>query len=895
MSELASVLLRRLRVVHVDQAGPRPGDPSTHDGLVALEAELLERGFAPDARLRASLAWLGPAGLAQAGRELIARLDTELGVDRTHMPLFRSFPASVPDDTHEMWIDRMVTLLLQWPEQPCVLCASVGSVHAVAPCAHLVCRECWDGADYAGCPICHRRIDPADPFLRPTAPRRAAEPAAGPLKLLGLGRDVRADTVRALGTLLARRTPLPPRDRADLAVLLAHAPAGTDWYPAEIPVRETKSLVLGWMLADRERRCDAVALLATQLTTATDVLRLLCVWSGGEADLIAPPRLRSLPRPLRRTLLALLDALPTAALVEDVLRHPEPWKRAAEILHPYERHARHPRAALAFAVLRGTSLTGTGIGAVLRETAAAHPRAVRVDGDRLRAITWRGRVEQALAERDLEGALALLAQRPGELLRRLDQLLRLQARETLPDAVADVLRRVLPQAGPAPLLAAHGRLRDRHVTSERRVFFPRGRVTHAYTLDDPRPPLSPAVTGAVCALLEAEAVRRLAVAPRVEHAVLDSALTGLAVPANERADAKALVAVPRGSTQPLPRGEVMRLFLHWTQPAKTRVDLDLSVALFDERWEFTGLCDYTNLVYGERWAVHSGDLTSAPAPDGATEYVDLDLAALGGHGVRYALPVVFSYNDIPFERMLDAFAGFMTLPSAAEDARDASYDPRAVRQRYDLTGDSRVHVPLVVDLRHRTFLWTDLHLSAAEGFHNVHRHAADLGRAGRDLHQYFATGRTTLWDLAAWHAAARADTVTVLRRADRQDAGAPEGSTGGGVETGSEAGDGRGDEVWHYARRDGEGGAAFAARVRGLEAPERRERPGRDGPTAEALAARSAAGKRVLLALVAGDVAPERATGEAYRLLPGPTDGCGLTPLAAGDLVAALGSGVPLA
>ncbi|MFC4501717.1 MULTISPECIES: MXAN_6230/SCO0854 family RING domain-containing protein [Streptomyces] len=877
MSVLASVLLRRLRTVYVDQAGPRPDDPSTDLGLCALEAELLDRGFAPNAQLRAALAWLGPAGLADAGRQLVAHIDIELGADRTHMPLFRSFPASVPDDTFQLWVDRVFTLLLQWPKQPCVLCGTVGSVQPVAPCAHLVCRECWDGEDYSGCPICHRRIDPADPFLRPAPPRHARETGVGPLKLLALGRDARADAVTALRTLLARRTPLPPRDRADLEVLLAHAPAGVAWFLEDIPVRETKAVVLGRMLRVRDRRADALELLDRQLTTATDVLRLLCVWSGGAADLIEPPRMRSLPRGLRRRLLAVLDGLPTGALVEDVLRHPVVWKRAAEILHPFEQHARHPKAALAFAVLRGTDLDGTGghngpdpartrLAAALLRTAAAHPDAVRVDGARVRAVTWSGRVEQALAEKDVAGALALLARRPGELLRRLDHLLRLRTSDSLPEEFAAVLRDALPQAGPAPLLAALGRMRIRHLPAERRVFFPRGRVTHAYTLDDTRAPLSAALTGAVCALLEAEAVRRLSAGPRVDLAVLDPALAGLAVPATERADTGSLVAVPRGSTQPLPEGEVMRLFLHWTEPAKTRVDLDLSVALYDEKWEFAGLCDYTNLVYGDRWAVHSGDLTSAPAPLGATEYVDLDLTALGGLGVRYALPVVFSFNDIPFERLLDAFAGFMTLPSRAEEARDASYDPRTVRQRYDLVGDSRVHVPLLVDLRARTFLWTDLHLSAAEGYHSVHRHAADLGRAGRDLYQYFASGRTTLWDLAVWHAAARADEVAVLRRAPHP--GAP-------------------DELWHYRRHTGEADTAFAARVRTLEAPELREAP--LFASVEERAAEAAAKKRVLLALVDGGVAPEGASGEVYRLLPGPVDGCGLTALAAGDLVAALG------
>ncbi|MFF3336130.1 MXAN_6230/SCO0854 family RING domain-containing protein [Streptomyces sp. NPDC002888] len=866
MSVLSSVLLRRLRTVYVDQAGPRPGDASTDEGLVALEAELLDRGFAPTAALRAALAWLGPRGLADAGRQLIWSIDAELGADRTHMPLFRSFPASVPDGTFQLFVDRVFTLLLQWPAQPCVLCGTVGSVQPVRPCAHLVCRECWDGADYSGCPICHRRIDPADPFLKPAPPRHEREVSVGPLKLLALGTDRKADAVTALRALLARRTPLPPQDRDDVKILLGNAPADLGWFPDDIPVRATKALVLGNLLLGRNTRVTVVELLTTHLTTATDVLRLLCVRSGGEADLIEPPRMRSLPRGLRRQLLAVLDGLAVPSLVEDMLRHPVTWKRAAEVLHPFEQHARHPRAALAFAVLRATDTSATGLGEALLRTAAAHADAVRVDGNRIKGATWGARVEQALHERDAQAALALLAQRPGELLRRLDHVLRLRELDALPGDFADVLRRVLPKAGPGPLLAALGRMRVRHLPGERRVFFPRGQITQAYAADDDRPPLASGVTSEVCDLLEAEVVRRLAAAPRVELAVLDSALGGLAVPATERADTKALVSVPRGSTQPLPDGEVLRLFLHWTEPAKTRVDLDLSVALYDEEWNFVGLCDYTNLVYGERWAVHSGDLTSAPAPEGATEYVDLNLTSLGDLGVRYAIPVVFSFNNIAFERLLDAFAGFMTLPSAAEEARDASYDPRTVRQRYDLVGDSRIHVPMLVDLRDRTFLWADLHLPSSDGDHDLDRHGADLGRAGRNLYQYFASGRTTLWELAVWHAAARADEVAVLRRAPRP--GAP-------------------DELWHYRRRDGEPDTAFATRIRLLQPPERQERA--EGSTAEALAGEAAAKKHVLLALVDGGVAPEGASGAVYRLLPGPVDGCGLEPLAAGDLVAALG------
>ncbi|WP_030720196.1 MXAN_6230/SCO0854 family RING domain-containing protein [Streptomyces sp. NRRL S-237] len=862
MPELSTVLLRRLHTVYVDQAGPRPGDPSTTEGLTALEAELLDRGYALTGPLRSALAWLGPTGLAAAGGQLIADIDILLGADRTHMPLFRSFPASVPDDTHTLWIDRVLTLLLQWPDQPCVLCATVGGVHPVAPCAHLVCRTCWDGADYTGCPICHRRIDAADPFIRPSPHPGDVPSGGGPLRLLAFGTDRAVDSVTALGKLLARRTPLSPQDTEEARVLLAHVPAGLDWLPDDIPVRGTKALVLGTLLRERRTREAVRALLPERLTTATDVLRLLAVWSGGEADLLEPPRLRSLPRPLRRELLAVLDGLDPALLVEDVLRHEDLWKRAAEILHPFEQHARHPRTALAFAVLRGTDTTGTALGAALLTTAAAYPHAVRIDGSRVRAATWLGRAEEALRGGDPDRALAVLAERPGELVRRLDHLLRLYAADTLAPQVAEVLARRLPKVGPGPLLSALGRLRIRHLPGTRRVFFPRGQVAHSFTVDDARAPLAEAVTREVCELFEAEVLRRLASAGPCDMAVLDSRLAHLHVPSAERAAAKALVTVPKGSFQALPDGEVLRMFLHWMEPARTRVDLDLSVVLFDTDWNYVGLCDYTKLVHGERAVVHSGDLVSAPAPHGASEYVDIDLDALADTGVRFAMPVVFSFNNIPFELLPDAFAGFMALPTRS--GRTAHYDPRTVRQRYDLVGNSRIHVPLLVDLERRGFLWTDVHLPDDEDYHSVWAHQEDLARIGRDLFQYFSTGRTTLWELAGWHAAARCREVTVLRRTPRPSDP---------------------DELWTYRRGSGEDTTAFAARLVGLRDP--------DAVLASAevdvLAGTAASGRSVFLALVDGEVAPAGANGSVYRLLPGPVDGCGLEQLAAGDLVAALG------
>ncbi|MER5732130.1 MXAN_6230/SCO0854 family RING domain-containing protein [Streptomyces sp. NPDC002138] len=883
MATVESVLLRRLQTFYVDPAPERATGGGS--ALRRLEAELLGRGHILRPELYAALAALPSGELADAHRGLVALIDGLLGADRTHTPLFRRFPVIpvvVPRDTDRLYVDRVFAHLLQQADQPCVLCGEQRTVFPVSPCAHLVCRLCWDGADYSGCPLCHRRIDPADPFLRPVRAVGAAKPARqGPLRLLRLGTDRAADAAPIVAALLARRTPLSPQDREDLVTLLPLSPAARGELPAEIPVRETKALVLATLLADPGAREAVRPLLRDRLTTATDVLRLLAVLSGGDPGLLPlPSRFVSLGRPLRRELLGVLDALPAPYLVEDLLRHPTGWKRAAETLHPFERHARHPRAALAFAALRGTPLSGP-LGASLRVSAAAHPDAVRIDpdGSRIRPSTWGGRLEQALAGGAPEAAAALAGQRPGELVRRLDHLMRLHTGDLPVPELARALERGLPSVGPGPLLSALGALRVRAEDrlGARRVFFPRGEVLRAQSVAEDRPPLPAPLVRAVVGLLEGEVLRRFARPGErpYELAVIDSGLGALAVPFAERDTARSLVAVPRGSVQGLPPGEVLRLFLHWTEPRGHRTDLDLSVAFFDADWRFTGRCDYTRLTHGPHGAaVHSGDLTSAPAPAGATEYVDLDLAKLAAHGDAYAVPLVFSFNNVPFDELPDAFAGFMTLP--ADGARGASYDPRTVRQRFDLAGGSRAYLPMVVDLGAREALWADVHLPPSGSFQSVDASGGDrLGAAARDVLAHFGSGtRATLWDLAVWRAAARTREVAVIRRAPRP-----------GPLDGLDGLDGL-DELWLYRAADGEEPAAFASRIAALEAPEER-RPHAD---ADAAAAELAAGKHAFVALTYASVAPEGGSGTAYRLFPGPAEvPADFVRVTAGDLVAELG------
>ncbi|GAB3899941.1 hypothetical protein GCM10027612_60750 [Microbispora bryophytorum subsp. camponoti] len=261
------------------------------DGVVALEADLLQLGHVLSAPLRARLAELDAGDLGQAGRALVSALSAQLGGHVVHTPLFRRFPESVPADTAELFVRRVFSVLLQWPEQPCVLCGEVAAVHPVSPCAHLVCRTCWDGADYSACPICHRRIDPGDPFLRPAddvyAPAiRWSGRVPETLTLLGLCDDPAARARDLLGPLLSRQAAPRAEDRAVVAEIVDRFwPESAGWLPEKIPARETRAVVL----ATAVRHGD-LALLTAHADTATDVLRLLHVLMGGDPGLRAHPR-----------------------------------------------------------------------------------------------------------------------------------------------------------------------------------------------------------------------------------------------------------------------------------------------------------------------------------------------------------------------------------------------------------------------------------------------------------------------------------------------------------------------------------------------------------------------------------------------------------------------------
>lgn len=797
-SSIAELLLLRSGLVFVESSLASTTAAPTDLGereklLVAFDLELANLGYVASVRLRERLKDAQPQELVALRQLLIDANTKATGGTAKLEPLFRRFPEGVPEDTFTLWWDRVVVHFLQEPNQPCVLCRRAGTIHALNPCAHLVCERCFDGSNYSGCPICNRKVDRSSPFFAPPPPRAAGPaPDRKRFSLLDLGNSAPERTLETaarelLESLCQRTQALSPVDVDALLLLLGTYPAQLlGWLPAKIPVRENVAHVFGALLrwaqgdspathalgASKAERIAAILGYArAHFNSATDVLRLVCALSGASVALLATPKavqssgaggerrfakqtkkrswlliqhhrfaVAKLPRALRRELLAVLDRFPEARLLEDMRRHASRWVWVGEHLHPGEYAKRYPTAARAFTYLR--------------DGASAVPNL---------SLPWPSAVATALESKDYPRATALLAERPGELLRRLDVLLR-TADE--PRAVLASFVGVLPRTATPALVSLRSHLAKRQAPHPARVYWPKAGYHVPKPAFDERPALDGGLIAEATAQLDAELLRRFEEKPRWATAVLDEALADITVPFNERTASKSAVQLPRGSTVQLSAEKQLRLFIHWCEPQLgARTDIDLSVGFFDADWILRGECAYYSLTAldraGQPIAKSSGDFTSAPWPDGAAEFVDFDRERAHANGYRYAVMVVNAYSGLPFRSLERATAGVMLRDGDQGEV----FDPRTVELAFALSGEHGIYMPLVVDLETSTLHWLDVYATGQLAFNNVASSQGDIARVCPAMISYFGTGtRPSLLELGQLHAAARCQRVLLRGR-----------------------------------------------------------------------------------------------------------------------------------
>ena len=521
------------------------------------------------------------------------------------------------------------------------------------------------------------------PDYRPS-PREPLPGDDGALTELGLATT--QDLERIVADLIAQATSFSAQDRADLTALRDFGPEAAP----RVAVKENLA-VLTVTFPDLD--------FSASYRTVTDVLRLAVAMAGGDVSLAEPCRFPSFSRAQRRRLLGLLDAVgqgqDSRDSAEEMARRCERWKRLARHLRPGDYARRFPRAA---ALLHQVASGGAEEG-------------------------FTSHLEEALARRDVDGALRLLSTRPGVFARRLNHLLRLCADDAARERVLAEFARVAPEvalpvlvrlweyfSSPGPDALPWRVIAIKAATGTKTTLIPSTR----------RP--GPADAAVVRAVEEALRQRK-----RLGRIAVDQGMyEGYTAPVGLRSASPGMRTAGRGTRLPLPEGETIRFFLHWRDlpeaPPKalgpagpaaaedrdTRVDLDLSAFFVSEDFTRTEQIAYYNLR--STAAVHSGDLTSAP--DGAAEFIDITLAEALRQGWRYVVMTVHSFSHHRLSEVPECWAGAMargTDPQSGE-----VFEASTVMQRLDLVSPTFNATPFVIDIAERRLIWWDLPVGVGE-------------------------------------------------------------------------------------------------------------------------------------------------------------------------------------
>ncbi|MBK5342310.1 TerD family protein [Pseudomonas sp. TH49] len=526
-----------------------------------------------------------------------------------------------------------------------------------------------------------------------------------------------------LEPLVSSRTSLSEEETADVVWFVREYKSDVfRLLPEAIPFREIRAQVGGALILHVAGDARVDAFLERNVETATDVLRLAVALSGGDVSLAtATTRFKAMKRSMRRLLLRLLDSIPNAT--EDVMRHAERWKRLAEVLHPGDYADKYPRALDAITAAR-------------RDEAPA---------------TFGSRVETLLAQRDIATLTPLLQSRPGEFARRLDVSLR---RATNPEAVLDAFEAVATQVSSPVLLQLLAQVRAPRPLSLR-AFTPKGAFAKVYGIKDHREPLTAEVLARAARICENALVTRFASLPPLGRCFIDPALREYKVPLAQRASSKSLRTLVRGSRLPMPDARFIRLFLWWKN-GTGRTDIDLSAAFFDADFVFKQTVAYYNLK--DFGGCHSGDITDAP--DGASEFIDLDVDALVDRGIRYVVTSINSYTTQPYCDLPECFAGWM---ARTDTALGEVFEPRTVFDRVDIASDTIICLPFVMDLQERRTIWADLGLTSSPRWNNVGNNLSGVSLMLRALVHTPRPDLATLFDL---HVRARGERVASPEQAN---------------------------------------------------------------------------------------------------------------------------------
>lgn len=551
------------------------------------------------------------------------------------------------------------------------------------------------------------------------------------LKVLDLGEM--QDLYEIRNNLLQSNTSISGQDKEDLIYLYKNLDK-TD-LPNEIPFKENVAIIAATLLEDELTTANT---LRPIVKTATDVLRVITYLSGGDVSLADLCKFKSFKRKHRRIFLDLLNNMKN--IEEDMLRYKNRWIRVGERLHPGE-YPQYQKVCQTFDKLRNNK----------------------------HITTFAGEVQSKMDAKQYLEATKLLAQRPAELARRLDELLR-KTDKSNQLVIIEEFETVAEKVSSRVLLQVLEHFYNRSETQSVRVVFPKGNVAQATILPDLKP-LDEALCDKITQICQKALISNYSTKEKFGKVYIDPEMSRYTIPYSQRSASKAMKAVTRGSHIKLNDNiNVLRGFIHWTNDEgdgwNSRVDIDLSACILDKNWKYKSHVSYTHLRDSKMSAYHSGDITDGGDVNGkgVAEFLDCDIDSIVKAGGRYIVYEVFSYTGQSFSKLPHVSFGWM---EREECASGEIFEPSTVEQKMDLASDSMVSIPVIFDCVEREIIWCDMNLSIGQMSTRYGNNLeSNFNKATATCYAMANMNKVDMYYLTYLHAMARGELVSSREEAD---------------------------------------------------------------------------------------------------------------------------------
>ena len=175
----------------------------------------------------------------------------------------------------------------------------------------------------------------------------------------------------------------------------------------------------------------------------------------------------------------------------------------------------------------------------------------------------------------------------------------------------------------------------------------------------------------------------------------DRLYSHIALPTSLRESNSHFTFIPALSNIDLGDKNNLRLLTYWENTESERIDTDLAVNFYDDKFS-----KYENISYYKlrnKFATHSGDIVDAP--DGAVEAVDIDREKALESGFRYAEVDLFAYTRESFRDVGTVSFGYYSYQNNNNHHRPSLKAKNNLKDIFGVNAPSRTAFVALVDLK----------------------------------------------------------------------------------------------------------------------------------------------------------------------------------------------------